>query len=78
MSRDPLPATGFDPLDTASGIPYAGYAQLRREAPVSRTPSGVVFLALQEDVLAAARAEHDSCEARRVRAKGAQGDLALS
>lgn len=56
MSRDPLPATGFDPLDTASGIPYEGYAELRRAAPVSRTPSGLVFLALQEDVLAAARA----------------------
>jgi cytochrome P450 len=56
MPSDPLPATGFDPLDTTSGIPYASYAQLRREAPVSRTPSGVVFLALQEDVIAAAKA----------------------
>jgi cytochrome P450 len=56
MSSDPLPACGFDPLDSSTGIPYEGYAQLRREAPVSRAPGGAVFLALQEDVLAATRA----------------------
>jgi cytochrome P450 len=56
MSSDLLPACGFDPLDSSTGIPYEGYAQLRREAPVSRAPGGAVFLALQEDVLAATRA----------------------
>jgi len=55
-SSDPLPPSGFDPLDTATGIPWAGYAQLRREAPVSRAPGGAVFLALQADVLAATKA----------------------
>jgi len=55
VSADPLPPSGFDPLDTTAGIPYAGYSRLRREAPVSRAPSGAVFLALQADVVAAAK-----------------------
>ena len=50
------PPSGFDPLDTTNGIPWEGYARLRAEAPVSRTPSGAIFLALQDDVLAATRA----------------------
>ncbi|MFP6640016.1 MAG: cytochrome P450 [Myxococcota bacterium] len=56
MSTDPLPPSGFDPLDSASGIPYEGYAELRRHAPVSRTPNGTVFLAKQDDVMNAAKA----------------------
>ena len=56
MSIDPVPPSGFDPLDTSQGVPHAGYAQLRREAPVSRTPSGAVFLAGYDDVLAATKA----------------------
>ena len=45
----------IDPLDTTLGIPYANLAILRREAPVYRTPSGVWFLALLDDVLEATR-----------------------
>ena len=56
MSPAPVPPSGFDPLDTREGVPHAGYARLRREAPVSRTPSGAIFLAKQEDVLAATKA----------------------
>ncbi len=46
----------FDPLDAKQGIPHAGLAALRAERPVHRTPGGVFYLALQEDVLAATRA----------------------
>lgn len=56
MTSDPVPPSGFDPLDTSAGVPYEGYARLRREAPVSRAPGGAVFLAKQEDILAAAKA----------------------
>lgn len=56
MSSDPLPPSGFDPLDSASDIPYEGYAELRRHKPVSRTPSGAIFLAKQDDVMNAAKA----------------------
>lgn len=56
MSIDPVPSSGFDPLDTSEGVPHAGYARLRREAPVSRTPSGAVFLAAYDDILAATKA----------------------
>ena len=45
----------FDPLDTYAGIPYEGLARLRREAPISRTPGGVWFLARKDDVLEATR-----------------------
>lgn len=47
-----IPA-GFDPLDARAGIPHEGLRTLRREAPVFRTPAGIVYLALQDDVLAA-------------------------
>ena len=47
---------GFDPLDTRDGIPHEALARLRAEAPVYRTPGGVFYLALQEDVLASAKA----------------------
>ena len=47
---------GFDPLDTRDGIPHEALARLRAEAPVYRTPGGVFYLALQEDVLAGAKA----------------------
>jgi cytochrome P450 len=47
---------GFDPLDTRQGIPHEGLARLRAEAPVYRTPDGVYYLALQDDVLEATRA----------------------
>src|SRR5262245_16197474 len=43
----------FDPLDARDGIPHAGLARLRAERPVHRTPAGVFYLALHEDVLAA-------------------------
>ncbi len=46
----------FDPLDAVHGIPHAGLAALRARRPVHRTPGGVFYLALQADVLAAARA----------------------
>ena len=46
----------FDPLDTTRGIPYEELARLRAEEPVYRTPSGVWYLALQDDVLAATEA----------------------
>jgi cytochrome P450 len=48
----------FDPLDLSQGIPYEGYRKLRAEAPVSRTPKGLWFLARQAEVLAAARDVH--------------------
>jgi hypothetical protein len=46
----------FDPLDVRDGIPHAGLARLRAERPVHHTPNDIFYLALQEDVLAAARA----------------------
>lgn len=49
------PETKFDPLDIAHGIPHEGYARLRAEAPISRTPNGSWFLSRQDDVLAALR-----------------------
>ena len=55
MEPDPLPASGFDPLDTEAGIPYEGYARLRSTAPVSRAPGGAVFLALQDEIVEATR-----------------------
>ena len=45
----------IDPLDTTRGILYGELAILRKEAPISRTPSGVWFLALKDDVLEATR-----------------------
>jgi cytochrome P450 len=48
----------FDPLDSSKGIPYAGLAQLRAETPVYRTPKGVWYLALQDDVTHAAEDVH--------------------
>ena len=50
------PLDDFDPLDTRAGIPHPGLARLRAERPVHRTPAGVFYLALHEDVLAATRA----------------------
>lgn len=44
-----------DPLDTNKGIPYEIFRQLRADAPVSRTPSGVWFFALYDDVLEATK-----------------------
>jgi len=44
-----------DPLDTSDGIPYAVFRRLRAEAPVWRTPSGVWFFSLFDDVLAATK-----------------------
>jgi cytochrome P450 len=44
-----------DPLDTRGGIPYPVFARLRAEAPVWRTPSGVWFFSLFDDVLAATK-----------------------
>jgi cytochrome P450 len=49
-----MSATG-DPLDTSKGIPYEVFRDLRANAPVSRTPSGVWFFALYDDVLAATK-----------------------
>jgi cytochrome P450 len=48
----------FDPLDARSGIPYAGLARLRAEAPVYRTPGGAWYVALQEDALRASEDVH--------------------
>ena len=45
----------FDALDTTHEIPWEGWRRLRREAPVSRTPNGIWFLAKQADVLEATR-----------------------
>lgn len=44
-----------DPLDSSAGVPYQLLAQLRSECPVSRTESGVYFLARHDDVLAATK-----------------------
>ncbi|MBW2243817.1 MAG: cytochrome P450, partial [Deltaproteobacteria bacterium] len=49
-------ASDFDPLDLSNGIPYAGLARLRDEAPVYKVPSGYWFLSRYDDVLAAAEA----------------------
>jgi cytochrome P450 len=46
----------FDPLDTREEIPHAGLTALRAKRPVHRTPAGVFYLALHEDVIAATRA----------------------
>lgn len=49
-----MPST-FDPLENGIGIPHEGLAELRRRAPISRTPSGVWFLARHADVMEATR-----------------------
>jgi len=46
---------GFDPLDTTDPALHEGLARLRAEAPVSRCPNQVWFLARFDDVLAAAK-----------------------
>ncbi|MCH2170810.1 cytochrome P450 [Myxococcota bacterium] len=49
----------FDPLETGTGIPYAGLSKLRAESPVSRTPNGIWFLARHDDVMQAT--QHVDC-----------------
>ena len=49
-------SNAFDPLDMRGGVPHVGLARLRAEAPVSRTPDGVFYLARHDDVLDATRA----------------------
>jgi cytochrome P450 len=44
-----------DPLDTRGGIPYQVFRRLRAEAPVWKTPGGVWFFSLFDDVLAATK-----------------------
>jgi cytochrome P450 len=58
MSNSSGSLDDFDPLDTRDGIPHARLARLRAERPVHRTPAGVFYLALHDDVLAATRAVH--------------------
>lgn len=53
--RLPPSCAPFDPLESSQGIPYEGLAKLRAEMPVSRTPTDVIYLALQADVQQAAK-----------------------
>lgn len=53
--RTPPSCAPFDPLDTRDGVPYEGLGRLRAEMPVCRTPTDVIYLALQADVQQAAR-----------------------
>ena len=50
-----IPLMVVDPLDASAGVPYDALTVLRQGCPVSRTPSGIYFLARHEDVLAATK-----------------------
>jgi cytochrome P450 len=49
------PNDAFDPLAPVDAVPHAELARLRRECPVSRTPSGTWYLARHDDVVVASR-----------------------
>lgn len=59
MASEPLLDFEFDPMDTSNGIPWDVYRRLRAERPISKTSTGVWFLAKQEDMIAAAKQVED-------------------
>jgi cytochrome P450 len=52
---DRVPAGVFDPLAPTNEVPHDQLGRLRRECPISRTPTGTWYLARHADVAAASR-----------------------
>ena len=55
MASESLIEFDWDPMATATGIPFDVYTRLRREQPISKTRGGAWFIARQEDMIAATR-----------------------